>query len=119
MLLGALFDQDRGHCVVRKAWKTDSAWERLRGLLGRPQLGAGEALLLEPCSSVHCLGMRYPLDLVYVERNGRVCKLVHGLRPGRFSASLKAHATVELAAGALETTGIRVGDILVWRENAA
>ncbi len=119
MQLGALFDQSRGHCVVRKVWKAASAWERMRGLLGRARLGGGEALLLEPCSSVHCLGMRYPLDLVYLDRQGRVCKLVYGLKPWRFSASLKAHATLELVEGALAATGIRLGDVVTWREGAA
>lgn len=118
MLLGALFDRDRERCVVRKVWKAAGAWERMRGLLGRPRLGDGEALLLEPCRSVHCLGMRYALDLVYVDRRGRVCKLVYGLKPWRFSASLEAHATLELAEGALAATGIKLGDVVEWREAA-
>lgn len=119
MQLGALFDQGRGHCVVRKVWKAAGTWERMRGLLGRARLGDSEALLLEPCGSVHCLGMRYPLDLVYLDRQGRVCKLVYGLKPWRFSVSLKAHATLELAEGALAPTGLRLGDVVAWREGVA
>ncbi len=115
MLLGALMDQNRKRCVVQKAWKADGVWERMRGLLGRARLGEDEALLLEPCRSVHSFGMRYALDLVYVDRRGCVCKLVYGLLPGRFSASLEAHATVELAAGVLAATGIKLGDILAWQ----
>jgi len=45
-----------------------------------------------------------------------VCKLVQGLKPWRFSASLQGHATLEMAAGALQKTGIRLDDVLVWRE---
>lgn len=119
MRLGALFDQGQGRCVVRKVWKADNAWERMRGLLGRAPLGSGEALLIEPCRSVHCLGMRYPLDLLYVDRQGQVCKLVYGLKPGRFSASLQAHATIELAEGGLAATGLKLGDVVTWREGAA
>lgn len=115
MLLGALFDQDRGRCVVRKVWKASSSWERMRGLLGRAPLGNDEALLLEPCGSVHSFGMRYALDLVYVDRRGCVRKLVYGMRPGRLSASLGAHATIEFAAGKLAVTGIKMGDRLAWR----
>lgn len=118
MLLGALFDQDRERCIVRKVWKARSSWERMRGLLGRAPLGDGEALLLEPCGSVHSFGMSYALDLVYVDRHGQVCKLVHGMRPGRFSASLGAHATIEMAAGKLAATGIKMGDRLTWRAEA-
>lgn len=119
MRLGALFDQKRGRCVVRKVWKAASAWERMRGLLGRDRLGDSEALLLEPCRSVHCMGMRYPLDLVYIDRQGRVCKLVYDVKPWRFSASLQAHATLELAAGVLAATGIKLGDVVAWQEGAA
>lgn len=118
MQLGALFDQNRRHCVVRKVWKAANVWERMRGLLGRAPLGDGEALLLEPCSSVHCMGMRYPLDLVYIDRQGRVCKLVYGVKPWRFSASLQAHATLEMAGGLLAATGIQLGDVLAWQEGA-
>jgi len=117
VLLGALFDGSGRRCLNR-VWKAANAWERARGLLGRPRLAAGEGLLLEPCSSVHCIGMTYPLDLVYVDRGGVVCKLVQGLKPWRFSASLHGYATLEMAAGMLEATGIRLGDVLVWRENA-
>lgn len=119
MRLGALFDQERGRCVVQKVWKAGNTWERMRGLLGRPQLAASEALLLEPCGSVHCIGMRYALDLVYVDRQWRVCKLVYGLKPWRFSASFAAHATLELAEGNLAVTGIRLGDVVAWREASA
>ena len=118
MLPGALFDQNRERCIVRKVWKANGAWERMRGLLGRARLGEDEALLLEPCRSVHSFGMSYALDLVYIDRGGCVCKLVYGLRPGRFSASLGAHATVEFAAGALAATGIKMGDVLIWRTGA-
>jgi uncharacterized membrane protein (UPF0127 family) len=119
MLLGALFDQNQGRCVLRKVWKAADVWERMRGLLGRARLGDNEALLLEPCSSVHCIGMQYPLDLVYIDRQGRVCKLVYGVKPWRFSASLQAHATLELAEGVLAATGIKLGDVLAWQENVA
>lgn len=118
MLQGALFDQHRERCIVRKVWKAEGTWERMRGLLGRAPLGGTEALLLEPCGSVHSFGMTYALDLVYVDRHGRVCKLVHGLRPGRLSASFGAHATIEFAAGALAATGIKMGDSLQWRADA-
>ncbi len=119
MRLGALFDQHQGRCVVRKVWKAGNAWERMRGLLGRPRPEQSEALLIEPCRSVHSMGMRYALDLIYIDRAGCVCKLVYGLKPWQFSASLKACATLELAEGALAATGIQLGDIVAWREGTA
>ncbi|HLO94144.1 MAG TPA: DUF192 domain-containing protein, partial [Burkholderiaceae bacterium] len=52
-----------------------SFWQRLGGLLVRPRLGAGEGLLLKPCNSVHTCFMRYAIDVIYLDREGRVLKL--------------------------------------------
>ena len=90
-------------------------WPRLRGLLGRPALAAEEGLLLSPCGQVHTFGMRYALDVVYLDRGERVVKCVAGLRPNRVSGSWRGWQVLELAAGGLKRTGLRVGDRLLWR----
>jgi uncharacterized membrane protein (UPF0127 family) len=115
---GALHDRRDGRCVIPRAWKADSAWERTRGLLGRPPLQAGEALLIDPCSAVHTFGMRYALDLVFLDRQGRICKVAYGVVPGRIKGSVAARATLELAAGMLEASGLKLGDAVDWREGA-
>jgi uncharacterized membrane protein (UPF0127 family) len=113
---GALHRRGDGRCVVPKAWKAESAWERARGLLGRAPLAAGEGLLLDPCRSVHTFGMRYALDLAFLDGDGRICKLAYGIAPGRLAGSFAARATLELAAGSLEASGLRLGDAIEWRE---
>jgi len=75
-----------------------SRGERRRGLLGRHGLDASAALMLAPCAAVHTAFMRFPLDVVFVDRTGRVRKIVRGLGPWRMSASLGAYAAIELAA---------------------
>ena len=102
-------------CLVPNVNKTISALERMRGLLGRPPLQAGEGLLIEPCPSVHTFGMRYALDLVYLDAAGQVLKLVQELRPWRMSSCTRAHATLELPSGAIRHSGIGTGDKLEWR----
>jgi uncharacterized membrane protein (UPF0127 family) len=118
VLKGALHHRGDGRCVVPRAWKAESAWERARGLLGRPRLEAGEALMIEPCRTVHTFGMRYALDLAFIDRQGRICKVAYGVAPGRLAGSLFAQATVELAAGMLEASGLKLGDAIDWREAA-
>ncbi len=113
---GTLHDRRDGRCAIARAWKADSAWERVRGLLGRPRLRAGEALLLEPCGAVHTFGMGYALDLAFLDRDGRICKMAYGVGPGRFAASFRARATLELAAGTLAASGLKLGDAIDWRE---
>jgi uncharacterized protein len=106
-------------CVVAKARRTASAWERMRGLLGRPALADDEGLLIAPCPSVHTLGMRYPLDLAFLDAQGHGRKLVSALPPGRFAACAGAAATLELPPGALVRAGLALGDRLEWHDVSA
>jgi uncharacterized membrane protein (UPF0127 family) len=73
--------------------------DRRRGLLGRNGLDASAAMMLAPCAAVHTAFMRFALDVVFVDRMGRVRKIVRGLEPWRMSASFGAYAAIELAAG--------------------
>ncbi|MBS0307659.1 MAG: DUF192 domain-containing protein [Proteobacteria bacterium] len=116
MKLGAIFLDNR--CVVPRVWNAGNAWERGRGLLGRPPLTEGEGLLISPCRMVHTVGMGYNLDLAFLDRGGKVRKLVSGLRPTRIAGSLPAYATLELAPGTLAQTGLKKGDQLTWRETS-
>jgi uncharacterized membrane protein (UPF0127 family) len=115
--LGAIFLQDR--CIVPRVWNAISAWERTRGLLGRPQLQVGEGMMINECRLVHTVGMRYALDLAFLNDDGEVKKLVRNVRPARFAGSLHAHRTLELAPGTLATIELKQGDVLTWRETAA
>lgn len=90
-------------------------WQRLRGLLGRPALQSGEGLLLTPCRAVHMAGMKYPLDVAFLDRQGIVVALYHSLLPGRRSSwHARAHSALELPAGTLSATGTREGDTLLY-----
>ena len=86
--------------------------ERRRGLLGRTFLGPAEGLVIAPCAAIHTAFMQFPIDVVFLDREGRALKVVHRLQPWRIAVSLKARSVVELAAGALERHPIEVGDRL-------
>jgi uncharacterized protein len=86
--------------------------ERRRGLLGRTFLDPTEALMIVPCGAIHTAFMRFPIDVVFLDRDGRAVKIVHRLQPWRIAVSLKARSVVELAAGALERHPVEVGDRL-------
>ena len=89
----------------------DSA-SRRRGLLGRNQLAPGCAAILAPCNSVHTFFMRFPIDVLFVRRDGFVTKVCPDLKPWRAAVALRAFAAIELAAGATRTAGTRPGDRL-------
>lgn len=94
-----LTDAATGATVVAAVRCADTAFERLRGLLGRPPLAAGEGLLLAPCSSVHTCFMTHAIDVVYLDRHLQVVKVVASLAPWRLSAARGAVMTLELSAG--------------------
>ena len=87
---------------------------RGRGLLGRTSLDG--ALLLRPALQVHTLGMRFPIDVAYVDTSMRVLDVVCSMAPWRIGAPRwKARAVLEAEAGAFERWGLRVGDVLEVR----
>jgi uncharacterized membrane protein (UPF0127 family) len=90
----------------------DRGATRRKGLLGRDGLAAGEGLWIVPCESVHTFGMRFPIDLIYLDRSRKVKKVRSGLPPWRLSACLSAHSVLELPAGTIRTTQATPGDKL-------
>lgn len=90
---------------------------RRRGLLGRD--GIDGPLVLEPCRQVHTVGMRFPIDVAFCDRAGRVLRVVT-LRPGRVSRVVwRARFVVEGPAGAFAGWGLRRGAVVAVREHAA
>ena len=90
----------------------DRGEKRRKGLLGREQLAPGEGLWILPCEAVHTIGMRFPIDLVYLDRQHRVKKIKSAVPPWRLSACLSAHSILELAAGAIHNSQTKPGDQL-------
>ncbi len=118
MIAGRLRREHDAAVVAVRVQRTTNAWERLRGLLGRPALHSGEGLLIVPCAGVHTLGMGYAIDVVHLARDGRVLKVRPALSPRRLSHCPGAAMTLELAAGATQHHGIAPGQRLVWEEGA-
>ena len=85
---------------------------RRRGLLGRDGLGPGVAAILAPCGAIHTLFMRFPVDVVFVGRDGVVTKVCLAVKPWRAAVALGAFAAIELAAGAAGGGATRPGDRL-------
>ncbi len=84
------------------------------GLLGRAQLPRDEGLWLAPAWSIHTWAMRFPIDVVFVDRDQRVLRIVEAMTPWRIVSERRAHAVVELAAGRARELGLAVGEPLRW-----
>jgi uncharacterized membrane protein (UPF0127 family) len=92
----------------------DTSAKRTTGLLKHTELRAGEGLWIVPCEGVHTFFMKFPLDLVYIDRKNVVRKVVRDVRPWRVSLCLTAHSVVELPVGAIEGSGTGRGDELAF-----
>jgi len=109
---GRLMNARTGHVVADTAELAITSASRRRGLLGRDGLDPGAALIIAPCNSVHTFFMRFAIDVVYVDRAGRVRKIVRALRPWRISAAMFAYAVIEFGAGSLDGRDVVRGDRL-------
>lgn len=85
--------------------------KRMKGLLGRDSMAKGEALLIKPCSSVHTIGMRFTIDVIFLDKKNNVIAVKKNMQPNRLSSLyLKASSAIELPAGTIEATATKVGD---------
>jgi len=104
--------------VIENISKTTHFFERMCGLLTKPRLNKNEGLLIAPCSSVHTFGMRYNIDLVFIDKQWNIIKTVNSLKPWRMSASRNADMVLELAAGSLEQLELTTGQKLEWHNDS-
>ena len=78
-----------------------TTWRRFMGLMGREPLPSGRALLLEPCSGIHMCFMKFALDVVFLDSDDRVVRIVRGLAPWRTASARGSRKVVEMTAGTL------------------
>jgi len=102
----------RGTMLATRLQAAHTGPKRRKGLLGRDKLASGEGLWIAPCESVHTFFMRFPIDLVYLDREKRIKKTRSAVGPWRLSACLSAHSILELPAGTIRETQTERGDTL-------
>ena len=103
----------RGNVVCEQAVIADRARRRMRGLLGKRSLPPGEGMLLQPSPSIHTAFLRFPIDVVFLDRNLRVIKLVEHLPPWHTASAMEGRSTLELASGEIARRQVEVGDQLL------
>jgi uncharacterized membrane protein (UPF0127 family) len=103
----------RGTIIARRAEQARSFWARLRGLMFRAALPDDGGLVIEPNNSIHTFWMRFPIDVIFVDRADRVVGVVAAMPPNRpYAGARRAYRTVELPAGSIAASATAIGDLL-------
>jgi len=113
MQLGKLVSDDR--VIAEPVEYATALFERLKGLLGRNGLSKSTAMIIEHCGSVHTIGMRFALDLIFLDKEWRVLSIKRNINPGRpmISGGLRAKRVIESQTGALDMEDFQIGHKLV------
>ena len=111
--------REDGRVVAESVVVADSTGRRLRGLLGKKELPSGHAVLLRPAWSIHTAFMRFPIDVVFLDADQIVVKIVPNLPSFKTASCGGAREVVELRAGECERRGLALGDRVAWAARAA
>ncbi len=96
--------------LVARLYLATGIFQRMRGLLGRAMLPVGEGMWLSPCPSIHMVGMRFPIDVIFLDRDLRIVKLCPNVRPWQMAAGGRtAHSAIEVATGWLDLSSLPPG----------
>jgi uncharacterized protein len=107
-----LINERTGRPIAMEVEVANTRATRNQGLLGREGLAESHAIVLSPCFSIHTAFMRFPIDVLFVDRDGCAIRIVPALGPWRLAGAMRARHVVEMAAGELLRSGVRVGDRL-------
>jgi uncharacterized membrane protein (UPF0127 family) len=105
--------------LTKKTWlatkvrKADNFFTRLVGLLKRTQLAPEEALWLTPSKGIHTIGMKFPIDVIFLNKNCHVLGLISGMAPYRISGvHMRGYSVIELPNGMIRKSRTEIGDQL-------
>ncbi len=105
------FNQSKNVLVAARVRPATTYLARLKGLLGTDGLEPDQGLYLNPCSGIHMIGMKYPIDAIFLDQNLKVVGVESDIPPGRLLVQFAgAKSCIELKAGSIKTSGTQAGD---------
>ncbi|MDD2580839.1 MAG: DUF192 domain-containing protein [Desulfuromonadaceae bacterium] len=106
-------DRTSGKELAPNLAVADTFFSRLKGLLGKKELPHGEGLWIKHCKSIHTFGMRFPIDVVFLDKENKVVGLAKTLGPNRIPHLYSsASSVIELPAGTIDEAHTVTGDYI-------
>jgi uncharacterized membrane protein (UPF0127 family) len=112
MKLLRVHNQSRDTTLADRALIADNSKTRKTGLLKHDRLESGEGLWITPCEGIHTVGMKFPIDVLFLDKKRKVVKIRAAMPRWRMAASLFAHSVLELPSGTAQATQTSSGDQL-------
>lgn len=98
----------------------NSFFSRLKGLLGKSSLNHGEGILIKPCNSIHTMGMKFPIDVAFLDDSYTVIFIMEEVGRGKFSPIVKySKYVIEARAGTFKAKGLELGDVIEVVESSS
>ena len=118
--IATVVNSTKGTTIASSAELATTYSQRRQGLLGRSSLKEEEGLIIRPCKGVHSFGMKFPIDVAYVSKEGKVIHIISPLFPNKLGPlMLRAAWVLELPQGVLLRTKTVLGDtIIILKEEA-
>ena len=108
----------KGTCLGTKIEVADSPRRRMVGLLGTASLEPQCGLLIYPTQAVHTFGMKYPIDLVFLNSKKQVIAARPAVRPNRLTRVYwTAECVLELPENTIASSKTEPGDLIEWAES--
>jgi len=111
---GVVYTNHNQKPILHHVMKTSSVMERMQGLLCRAPLKEDEGLLIQPCSSIHTIGMGYDIDVIFLDRELTIKKIFSHVKPWRFAMSIGAALVLEILADSAAKLGLAENMKLRW-----
>lgn len=109
-----IINKNNNSVVSEEVIFANTPLKRMKGLLGRKELKKGQALVIKPCNSIHTFFMRFSIDVLFVDKENRVVKIISCLKPSRLSlVYFNSAFVVELPTGTIQSASIKEGDTLL------
>lgn len=106
--------RESGEVLLSSCLLTENSWERMKGLLAHESLSSDEGLWISPCTSIHTFFMKFPIDVAFLDKSGKILSIYSAMKPWRLSGiHFKAAGVLEMQAGLLNSMNISKGERLI------
>ncbi|MGM0501121.1 MAG: DUF192 domain-containing protein [Bacillota bacterium] len=106
--------------IAQQVSEAVTFWQRLVGLLGTKELKDGQGLVIKPTSMVHTFFMSFAIDVIFLDEQGYVVKIIENMTPGQISPFVSsAQQVIELNIGSITAGKVAVGDQILIKNNSS